>query len=440
MGITKDRGRYYWVKRIPKRYAGHVLGEDGKPVTQVRQALHTDSEADAKVKAAQVEAARLAEWEALLVGDGQSARQYYESARKLAQARGYQYRPFPALLEGDPRELIERTISVTGENFTSKAAVQAVLGTVPEVLPSLIEVRNEYYELTKTRHVKKTPQQLTRWKNAKSRAVDNFLKVVAAKDARGKPVPMAVNLITRDDALKFRDWWAERVADGMDPATANKDFGHLSEIWKTWTELKKVDLENPFSKLRFEVKGKNKTKTPGFSRDWIVEKILAEGALDGMNEEARDIFLMTINTGLRPSEITDAPLEDFEVKHNVPFLRVTENGREIKIEHTERDIPLLGVSLEAARRIVKRGGITRYKYKANSWSAAVNKFLTENDLKETPKHTAYSMRHWVENALLAAKVDDRVRADILGHKYKRPSYGDGGALVGRREALELIAL
>lgn len=42
--------------------------------------------------------------------------------------------------------------------------------------------------------------------------------------------------------------------------------------------------------------------------------------------------------------------------------------------------------------------------------------------------------------LLAAKVDDRVRADILGHKYDRSSYGDGGHLVGRREALALIAL
>lgn len=76
MGIVNDRGRYYWVKRVPKRFLGYVKGKDGQPVTQVRQALHTDSKSEAKIKAAQVEAARLAEWEAMLADDTQSARHY----------------------------------------------------------------------------------------------------------------------------------------------------------------------------------------------------------------------------------------------------------------------------------------------------------------------------------------------------------------------------
>jgi hypothetical protein len=33
-----------------------------------------------------------------------------------------------------------------------------------------------------------------------------------------------------------------------------------------------------------------------------------------MNDEARDVFLIMINTGLRPSNITDAPLDDFETR------------------------------------------------------------------------------------------------------------------------------
>ena len=60
MGITKDRGYYYWVKRVPKRFEGLVLGSDGKPVKQVRQALFTDSRAEAELKAVQIEAARMA--------------------------------------------------------------------------------------------------------------------------------------------------------------------------------------------------------------------------------------------------------------------------------------------------------------------------------------------------------------------------------------------
>lgn len=433
MGIINDRGRYYWVKRVPKRFAGLVRGADGQPVTQVRQALHTDSLPEAKIKAAQVEAARIAEWEAMAAGDAGSARKHYEAARKLAQARGFPYTPMPALTEGDIGDLVARVLSLAegGRLTASPAITEAVLGAVPEVMPTLPDVLTEYYDLTKTRHLKKSESQRHKWKLPRERAVRNFV------DVTGKGA-VPVSEITRADALQFRRWWSGRVEKGMKVESANKDFGHLQEIFSTWTELTNTELANPFTKLRLD--GKDEHAKPAFSREWVRTKILAPGALDGLNDEARDVLLITLNTGLRPSEITDAPLEDFEVKANVPFLRVAPHGRELKVAHTKRDIPLLGVALEAARRIVARGGISRYRHKAGSWSACVNKYLAENGLKESQRHTAYSVRHYVENALLAAKVDDRVRADILGHKYHRPSYGDGGALVGRRDALELIAL
>lgn len=439
MGIINDRGRYYWVKRVPKRFAGLVRGADGQPVSQVRQALHTDSLPEAKIKAAQVEAARLAEWEAMAAGDGASARKHYEAARKLAQARGFPYQPMPALTEGDISDLVTRVLSLS-ENGTlaaSPAATEAVLGALPEVLPTLKEVRDEYYERTKTRHLKKSDMQRRKWRQKRDRAVRNFLDVVVpGPDPEAKDLPLEE--VTRANALKFRDWWQAKVESGLKIDTANKDLSHLSEMLRTWAKLTDTPLDDPFAGLRLE--GKDESEKLAFSQEWVKSRILASGALDRLNDEARDVFLITLNTGLRPSEVTDAPLEDFEVTANVPFLRVAPNGRELKVAHTKRDIPLLGVALEAAHRIVKRGGIQRYRHKAGSWSACVNKFLAENGLKETPKHTAYSVRHYVENALLAAKVDDRVRADILGHKYHRPSYGDGGALKGRAEALELIAL
>lgn len=108
MGIVSVRGRFYWVKRVPKRYRGLVVGEDGKPIEQVRQALHTDSKVEALAKAAQVEAARLAEWEALRLGDSESARKNYLIARKLAEARGLSYKPIDDLAAGDIVDLVNR--------------------------------------------------------------------------------------------------------------------------------------------------------------------------------------------------------------------------------------------------------------------------------------------------------------------------------------------
>jgi integrase len=442
MGITNDRGRYYWVKRVPSRFLGLVLGETGEPITQVRQALNTADRTEAKLKAAQIENERLAEWEALAAGNADNARLHYEAAQRLAQAKGYSYRLISDLAGNAPDELAARILDGGSDPRGSRAAAQALVGTVREAYPSLIQLRDDYFEMTKARHIEKSERQYHRWKLPRSRAVKNFIDVVAKKDAQGKPVLTSIEKITPDHALEFRAWWAARVvAEGMDLETPNKDFGHLAEMFSTWTKLKKKPLPNPFSGLRFDNRrNKNKTKHPPFSSEWMKVRLLAEGALAGMNDEERDIFLMMVNTGVRPSEITDAPISDFVLDHEIPFLRIAPHGRELKVVHTERDIPLLGVSLDAAKRIVERGGIARYAQNAGSWSAAANKFLRTNGLMETPKHVAYSVRHYVEDALLAAGVDDRIRADVLGHEYKRPSYGSGGALVGRRDALRQIAL
>lgn len=147
-----------------------------------------------------------------------------------------------------------------------------------------------------------------------------------------------------------------------------------------------------------------------------------------------------VNTGLRPSEVLSCPLEDFRLSKDIPYILVAPNGRELKQRHTAREIPVLGISLEATKRIVARGGIKRYAHKANQWSGLVNKYLANNGLKETLNHTAYSLRHYVEDMLLSASVDDKVRANILGHKYNRPVYGSGGGLQMRRDILAKIVL
>ena len=159
-----------------------VLGALGQPVSQVRQALHTDSRSEALIKAAHVEAAKMAEWEAMALGDRASAREHYEAAKQLAESRGYTYRPLSELAAGDPRHLAERILSIAGEKLASLEVTQAVLGTVPEALPTLLELREEYYELTRTRHLKKTEAQLKRFRfraSAQSRIFWRFWLIAA---------------------------------------------------------------------------------------------------------------------------------------------------------------------------------------------------------------------------------------------------------------------
>lgn len=438
MGLTLDRGRYYFVKNVPNHLFGKVLGKSGQPVRQIRQALWTADLSVAKRKAFELDELKSAEWQLLALGEEALAHEEFAAAKQMAESRGFDYVPSDLLLRRSFVENLPRLIAAAGTlaDPTPPKVAEAILGGVAVALPPLRDVLHEFIELTKTKHLRKSERQRHLWRLPRQRAVSNFEKAVPGKAKAG------LDRITREDALEFRAWLDARIAAGeVQAATANKELGHLSQLVRQWCDFKGLtNLDNPFEKLRFDKHIDDPASRPQFSGEWVARNLLAPGALDGLNAEARDAFLMLVNTGLRPSEVLSCPLEDFCLSEPIPFLRVAPNGRELKQRHTAREIPLLGVSLEAAKRIVARGGIQRYWHKATSWSNLVNKYLENNGLKETPNHTVYSLRHYVEDALLTAGIDDRVRADILGHKYRRPVYGSGGGLELRRLALEKIAL
>lgn len=247
MGITCDRGSWYWVKRVPARFRGLVFGADGQPVMQVRQALHTDSRAEALRKAVQVEAERLAEWEAMAAGESTAARTHYAAARKLAATKGFSYIPIDRLAAGDLSEIMARLdalFDTSGALVASRAVAEAITGAVPEVSPTLSEALAEYFDLTKTRHLQKSERQLHRWKLPRERAVKN-LTAVLARDPQ-------IAEISRANALEFRKWWSGRIEDGMTVGAANKDIGHLSEIISTWAQLTDTEIQNPFARMRLD--------------------------------------------------------------------------------------------------------------------------------------------------------------------------------------------
>jgi len=58
----------------------------------------------------------------------------------------------------------------------------------------------------------------------------------------------------------------------------------------------------------------------------------------------------------------------------------------------------------------------------------VNKLLRENGLMETPEHTLYGIRHGFEDRMLDRDVEERIKADLMGHAISRERYGKGASL------------
>ena len=59
---------------------------------------------------------------------------------------------------------------------------------------------------------------------------------------------------------------------------------------------------------------------------------------------------------------------------------------------------------------------------------------------ETPSHSLYSVRHALEDRMLAANVDDRIRRDLFGHSLNRERYGHGATLEHLQAIIQTIAL
>lgn len=420
------RGRKYSLRRrVPERY------RSVEARVEVWVSLHTDSLTQAKEKATHVWEEHIAGWEARLAGKPADAAQHFDAVQRLAKSKGVKYIPVGQVVDLPIEELLKRIEAIGQVNRApSHDDAKALLGAVD--VPSLLlsEALEEYWELALDKVLKKSPDQLRRWKNPRIKAVKNFISLIGDKP---------ISEISREDMLNFRKWWLLRVTvEGRDPSTANKDFTHLGSVLKTVNGMKQLGVDLPLGGLSLQEE-KRKPR-PQFSVEWIETKLLAPGALDQLEPQAKAIFLAMINTGARPSELANLMPSHIKLDHEYPHILITtedrEEDRELKSGNAERKIPLLGVSLEAMKEFPS--GFPLYRDNP-TLSDVTNSYLTKHGLRETPKHVAYSLRHSFEERLRKAAIDERLRTELFGHAYFREKYG-APQLDELTEALQLIAI
>lgn len=421
MSLILRNGTYYLRRRVPLKFA------DIEKRNEVWQSLNTDSKKEAEEKEKILWRILLKAWDARLRGHSDDAQESFAAAQDIARGKGFRYLPMSDVAELPLEDLLRRVEALQRQD--GKAEARAVLGAVAKPSITISSALEAYWPMARDKTLAKSEDQLRRWSNPRKKAVANFIHV--AGDIR-----MAD--ITADHMLEFRSWWMDRLeTEGLTANSANKDFTHLGHILKTVNGMKglgnALNLESlaPFSET-------DPNSRPPFSDVWIKEKLLAEGALDGLNAEARAILLGMINTGYRPSEATGLTADRICLDAEIPHIKIApEANREIKNKPSKREIPLAGISLEAFREFPN--GFPNYRDKPATLSGTVNKFLRLNGLKETDNHVLYSLRHSFEDRMLRAGVDERVRRDFLGHALGREKYGEGGGLSFKLEMIKKIA-
>jgi len=422
MALLLRHGHYHLRRRVPRRY-GPV--EDRK---EVWISLKTDSRAEAEQKTSAAWEAMIASWEARLRGDDIDAKAAMETAREICQRRGFRYLPVDRVAALPLEDLVARVEAVANvRGKPDMVEARALLGAAQSQVITVSRALELYWDMAQDRALGKSRDQVRRWKNPRKKAIRNFIDVIG---------DIPIQEITRDNLLDFMDWWLERVKTGaVTPNSANKDLTHIGSTIRMVEKKLRLGLDISFADLT--IKEGEKSTRPPFSEDWIRTKLLAPGALDGLNGQARAILIGMINTGYRPSEGAMLTRDLIRLDGPVPHISIEPVGRTLKSQYARRIVPLTGVSLEAFKAYPD--GFPRYADNP-TLSDTVNKFLTANGLRETAKHSLYSLRHSFEDRLLDDDVDERVRRDLMGHTLNRERYGKGPSLEKLHGILQRIAI
>lgn len=436
MGVMKDlnqhlkrRGtRWHYVRRVPKAY--EFFDKRGT----VYKSLRTESLELARARRDALVEADNQYWLSVMVSgevSTEAALRAYASAQRRAMAKGFVYTPVQDLADvATIAEIMERLRSIPTDPVPNKKDADAVLGLVERPSVKISQAMDLYCEeIAVSELLGKSDEQKKSWRKVKMRALKNFIKV-------NGDLPM--HEITRDHARKYYNWWAGRVApkNGAKPLTtnsANRDIGNIRKLFrKFWEYEGEEGRENPFRNLSF---AKQPPKdVPCFSNEFVRTRFLEPGIFNGLNAEATFIVYAMIETGCRPSELSNILPENIKLDHEVPHIQIrSRSDRQLKAVASSRDIPLVGCALEAFRRAPN--GFPRYRNKGNIMSKAIMDGLRVRGLQPTPDHRLYSLRHSFEKRMLEAGLDYGLRCLLMGHKNSRPSYGDGGSLEYRKSQL-----
>jgi hypothetical protein len=425
--LTVRHGVWQFLRRVPAEYAHLDTRGNVKLSTKIKLANDRTGRKAARV-AARMNETLEAYWRGLAEQKTAEAKQAYLDAVKLARSLGLDYQAPSVWAKASIEEVLMRIETVVANGMINDMAMRkAALGGVDKPAIKLSSLFDEYEITQKIALSKMSPDQQRKWRSAKKRAVEILI------EQRGDK---ALHQLTRDDALVFADWWQDRVInDGIGAGTANKNISHIGGMIRAVNKRLKLGLDDVFAGTRIDG-GRDGQRAP-FPVEFIRDVILAPGKLDELNDEARDVVYVVMETGARPSEIVNLTSPRIVLDAEIPHIKIAAEGRLLKTEHSERDIPLVGVALEAMRRHSQ--GFPRYFDKGSSLSATLMKHFDKHGLLPTAKHKVYSFRHSFKDRLKAVGAPEELIDEMMGHRIDKPKYGAGYSLDRKLEYLEKIA-
>jgi len=352
-------------------------------------------------------------------------------AEETANRFGFPYVELADLNVGPLLDLVKRLLAVEPLLPAQREKVlPALWGHHPKPVDGtlLSEMAEVYETIHATELMRKSGEQRHKWRVQRDRAQSMFIEIIGGNKR-------LVDL-TAEDVDQVRDHWKKRILAGeVAVNTANKNIGRVAAMFREIGEEKKLKLPDLFA--RSQIKGGEDKKRVPFDIDYVQNVLLADGVMDGLNDEARAIFYVVAELGMRPSEVAGLRRATICLDHEIPHVNVTEEGRTLKNKHSRRTLPLVGVALEAMKHFPD--GFPRYRSRTASLSTTINKYLQTNGLCPKQGQSFYSLRHTFKDRLRAVDWDEELRDVLMGHSTDKEDYGGGHSLKRKQEVLLRMA-
>ena len=361
----KQRGRWWhYFRAVPVRY------RDVEPRREICFSLRTQDFAVAKMQAARISLDLDAEWQrAVELGTSlknQSAAVRYAAAAQAQVHHGFKPAVAPDLSDDDLLERLRYLLA----NASPTSEQKSVLGLFEQPDLSMMGAFERFWDHIEDEWSALSHDQRRVKRNGYLKALSNFREAVG---------DLAMYEVERRHAMAFRSWWLKRIkAKGLKPHTGNKDINALRRMITTNFDIDAVQKPNPLARVRL----KDEAQVPRMPMTAEqIKAMVVPGALGNLAPEFALLLRLLVNTGMRPVEAIGLEMADVILDHAIPHVHIRKNAvRGLKTNHSERLLPLLGVSLNAARELIDVGGWGKRLGKNMYATSILNRHLRERGL------------------------------------------------------------
>lgn len=246
-------------------------------------------------------------------------------------------------------------------------------------------------------------------------------------------VPLHLENVRRRDVVIAVD---KIVENGKSTATVKKALDRVRKLMREYLLEHEIEMANPFDKVAVpKLREDAESHKPFTNRELVAIKTAVEESDSSIISAM--IAGLLFDTGCRIGEVGGIKRVDFVLDGEHPFMSLVDNKhRKLKNSNSKRLVPLTGLSLLTAKKLIEATPddqefiFDRYNssetFKNDAASAAVRKWIN----KRASGKVAHSFRHTLTDRLRRASIPIHDISNILGWATGKMAdhYGDSEAV------------